>query len=622
MSNYIMKTAGADLSNIASLSVIPADSYYCPDNAAGASEKFFRSATLLPKGEFLGWQLHVGKDSVCSSFAFSSAETEVSAEDFNWIFQNCAVVNNESMETFTDLGDGQRKVYALRFQPDGKNEGKANIGRRNRSMYHSESERDYFGEMLDMMGEAGAILRIISISDGNRFKGCGEILISLPDTITLRMLTILSIAFPHTTVEDIQDSRNDCGELPMECITAGMTGMLKTLMFKAENKREVTGEEYEECDEYEELWDEEEYPEEDDVGSACVNNTGFTPIEELELCARAYNCLKRAGMNSIEQLRAMSDDELRRVRNLGQKSFEDVKKRLAEIPQLSAPAPLTTQDYASMLDELIGLAEVKEQVRKITAFGRMKKDMADRGENAVPVVLNMEFVGNPGTAKTTVARIIAGIFHEAGILPSNEIVEAGRADLVARYEGQTADKVKSVFRQAKGKLLFIDEAYSLVENQEGEFGDEAINTIVQEMENNREDTIVVFAGYPDKMEEFFSRNPGLRSRVPFRICFSDYSTDEMIKIVELEAHKRGFTIQPQTREKISSICESASGEANAGNGRFCRNLVENAVLEYAARVYGNGKETGNRDFVLVDSDFSASAAFQNVKKQIPMGFRL
>ena len=619
MSNYIMETTGADLSNIASLSVIPAEPYSCPENAAGVSEKFFRSATLLSEGQFLGWQLHAGKDSVCSSFAFSSTEAEVTAEDFNWIFQNCAVVNKESTETIADLGDGQRKVYAIRFQPDGKNEEKVNIGRRNRSMHNGESERDYFGEMLDMMGEADAILRIISRSAGSGIQGPGEILLSLPDTITLRMRTILSIAFPYTTVEDIQDSRNDYGKLPMECITAGMTGLLKALMFQAENKQEVIGEEYEE---YEELWDEEEYPEDDDVDSACVNNTGFTPIEELELCVRAYNCLKRAGVNSIEQLRAMSDDELRRVRNLGRKSFEEVKKRLAEISQFSSPALLAAPDYSSMLDELIGLAEVKEQVRKITAFGRMKKDMADRGENAVPVVLNMEFVGNPGTAKTTVARIIAGIFHEAGILPSNEMVEVGRADLVARYVGHTAEKVKSVFLRAKGKLLFIDEAYSLVESREGDFGDEAINTIVQEMENNREDTIVVFAGYPDKMEEFFSRNPGLRSRVPFRICFSDYSTDEMVQIVELEADKRGFTMQPQARKKVGSICESASGEANAGNGRFCRNLVENAVLGYAARVYGNSEETSNRDFVLTDSDFSDSAAFQNVRKQIPMGFRL
>ena len=161
------------------------------------------------------------------------------------------------------------------------------------------------------------------------------------------------------------------------------------------------------------------------------------------------------------------------------------------------------------------------------------------------MVLNMEFIGNPGTAKTTVARITAGILHEIGLLPTSELVEVGRADLVAKYTGQTADKVKEVFQKAKGKLLFIDEAYALTDCWENSYGDEAISTIVQEMENNREDTVVIFAGYPDKMNEFFSRNPGLRSRVPFTIRFSDYSAEEMAQIVEAEAKKRGFSLMPE-----------------------------------------------------------------------------
>ena len=235
--------------------------------------------------------------------------------------------------------------------------------------------------------------------------------------------------------------------------------------------------------------------------------------------------------------------------------------------------------------------------------------------------MNMLFAGNPGTAKTIAARITAGILHEIGLLPCAEMIEAGRADLVARYEGQTADKVREIFARARGKVLFIDEAYALVENVRGEYGDEAINTIVQEMENHREDTVVIFAGYPDEMEKFFLRNPGLRSRVPFTVHFSDYSAEELLQITELETKKRGFALNPDARDKVMQLCRAAAADPDAGNGRFSRNLAENAVMNYALRVCGDGTsaaaEGGER--ILCPEDIALPAV--PVKKQKhPLGF--
>nr|WP_305131916.1 DNA-directed RNA polymerase subunit alpha C-terminal domain-containing protein [uncultured Acetatifactor sp.] len=352
-------------------------------------------------------------------------------------------------------------------------------------------------------------------------------------------------------------------------------------------------------------------------------------LDELDLSVRTYVCLNRAGIYTLGDLRKMSREDLAKIRNLGSRSLEEVINKLASMG-LSLQGEQQPPSSSHMLAQLIGLKDVKEQVRKIAAFARMKKDMETLGRTSVPVALNMEFVGNPGTAKTTVARILAGIFQEIGILSSSQIVEAGRADLVAGYIGQTAINVKSVFKRARGKLLFIDEAYSLASDSQRDFGYEAINTIVQEMENSRGDTVVVFAGYPEEMENFFSMNPGLRSRVPFRISFPDYSTDEMAQIVALEAQKRGFSLCSRALEKAVSLCGEAKHRSDAGNGRFCRNLVENAILGYALRVYGEGAEAADgaeKDFILAEEDFSlpdnmqAIPERQEAKKTAPIGFR-
>ena len=337
-------------------------------------------------------------------------------------------------------------------------------------------------------------------------QGLGMIIVSLPETMSLRLQTMLSFAVPDTRVREVSDTDplfDEVNFLPSESILGFMTGILTYMM----NNRPLETDVFDELSEIDLESDDSLCFEEDDTEL----DEDFEPIyiEDMDLSVRAYNCLRRAGIHTVAELLEKTDEELMRVRNLGRKSYEEVKEKLASIKTLpdvpEEPAPC----YTEMLDSLIGLENVKDQVRKITAFARMKQDMESTDHWTEPIVLNMAFIGNPGTAKTTVARIIAGILHEIGLLKSGEIVEVGRADLIAKYVGQTADKVKNVFYRAKGKLLFIDEAYSLLESRKGDFGDEAINTMVQEMENNRQDTVVIFAGYPDEMKEFFLRNPGL-----------------------------------------------------------------------------------------------------------------
>ena len=332
---------------------------------------------------------------------------------------------------------------------------------------------------------------------------------------------MFSIRMKDTVLADVTDATGALGEeafLPMECMKLCAADFLGAFIDSCSDQTE----------EQETEWDPDAFLLDD-------FETEETPLEDLELSVRSFNCLKRAGVYTVEQLRSMTDEQLMRIRHFGKKNLLEIREKLAKSENPPKSEEPSAFDYFALLDSLIGLKEVKSQVRKIAAYARMKRDMAVKNKNDVSMVLNMTFVGNPGTAKTTVARILAGILFESGLLKSADPLEVGRADLVGKYVGHTADKVRNVFDDACGRLLFIDEAYALVDSRRSDFGDEAINTIVQEMENRRSDTIVVFAGYPDEMEEFFSRNPGLRSRVPFHITFPDYSAEEMVRITELEA---------------------------------------------------------------------------------------
>ena len=268
------------------------------------------------------------------------------------------------------------------------------------------------------------------------------------------------------------------------------------------------------------------------------------------------------------------------------------------------------------LQKMIGLKDMKQVVDEIIDSARIQKIRSGMGMDSYKTSLHMVFTGNPGTAKTTVARLITQIFAKEGILDTGKYVECGRADLVGKYVGWTAKTVRSKFREAKGGVLFIDEAYSLVDDSNS-FGDEAINTIVQEMENHRDDVIVIFAGYPDKMKEFFAKNEGLRSRIAFHLDFPDYSAEELVDILKLMADKKGYKLNPDIERKCLEIFAQAVKKEEFGNGRYVRNLLEQAMMAQSRRItkeYAGKKITRKALTTLKPEDFDVNASKQIEKE--------
>ncbi|GAB3621970.1 hypothetical protein GCM10027418_00520 [Mariniluteicoccus endophyticus] len=245
------------------------------------------------------------------------------------------------------------------------------------------------------------------------------------------------------------------------------------------------------------------------------------------------------------------------------------------------PEPKSLEELLAELDALTGLKRVKEEIHKQAAMLRVEGLRAKQGLATPTVTRHLVFVGNPGTGKTTVARLVAGIYRALGLLSKGQLVEVDRSELVAGYLGQTAIKTAEVVKSAEGGVLFIDEAYSLSGDQ---YGVEAINTLVKEMEDKRDDLVVIVAGYPLPMQVFIAENPGLQSRFRTTIEFDDYTDDELVGIFRGMVDKADFEVDDASVEKFRSMLAEQDRGMTFGNGRFARNVLEAAIGAHAWRL--------------------------------------
>ena len=293
------------------------------------------------------------------------------------------------------------------------------------------------------------------------------------------------------------------------------------------------------------------------------------------------------------------------VRNLFESSVERQSIRLASAKNLSkeqlmmlVPAdvlPKETQEnekeisleqVLAEMDQLIGMKSVKNEVRKMTEFCQIAREREKAGMKNAKLSYHCVFTGNPGTGKTTVARIMARVFKALGILEKGHLVETDRSGLVAKYVGQTAAKTNEVIDRALGGVLFIDEAYTLVSGGSQDYGQEAIATLLKRMEDDRDRLVVIVAGYSGEMKTFINANPGLSSRFTRYIHFPDYSTAELAEMFRMYARKSHYTLSPEMDRNLYAAMAylTKNRDKNFGNGRFVRNLFEKAVERQAGRL--------------------------------------
>lgn len=255
-----------------------------------------------------------------------------------------------------------------------------------------------------------------------------------------------------------------------------------------------------------------------------------------------------------------------------------------EEPEIELPPERPIEELLAELDALIGLEHVKAEVRRLTSLLRIQELRAERDLPVIETSKHLVFSGNPGTGKTTVARLLSQIFRTLGVVSKGHLVETDRSGLVAGFVGQTAAQTKKVLESGLGGTVLIDEAYALARGGENDFGLEAIDTIVKFMEDHRDDMSVVAAGYPNEMAELVDANPGLKSRFTRTIHFPDYETDELVGIFELISGSKEYHLDESGRERLAEIIDAEPRGRGFGNGRFVRNVFEAAIGHHAIRL--------------------------------------
>ncbi|MBP5623273.1 MAG: Gfo/Idh/MocA family oxidoreductase [Lachnospiraceae bacterium] len=349
-----------------------------------------------------------------------------------------------------------------------------------------------------------------------------------------------------------------------------------------------------------------------------VYNDFFGKETTSEIIKGSEDLLKQGDLlnKEIEHLEAAERDLKNTAAALNAEMFNDIGS--TEINDTVSLAPDTAtetevkaeektaekseKDPMEELNELVGLDKLKKDVEELINLMKLQKMREERGMKSVDISKHLVFSGNPGTGKTTVARILAKLYKQAGILSKGQLVEVDRSGLVAGYVGQTAIKTAEKIQEAMGGILFIDEAYALVKEGQ-DYGQEAIDTILKAMEDNREDFVVIVAGYPDLMETFINSNPGLRSRFNKYFFFEDYSAEELKKIFDIYLKKNDYTLSDEARVIVEKHLEDMvkNKDSNFANAREVRNYFEKIVNRQASRAV-NITDATNEELGLITPD--------------------